>query len=546
MTPPAFPQIQRLRASVLGLLLGMAIAGPTSNAQVNPLAQLVPIPKLPKFTNIFGPKPKTNATESPVAPPANLDPLAGLSDPLKIFAGFGKGNVSVFDLMVQGTNQHIVQFQKPEQLLVNGGGGSFLSMFNPRNITKIFVKGAGQDEKTLKLLNLPSWQYQGHDAKQDDLKVELQPPLSESEAENLKMLEAAPEKDAVLHRYRLGLWEFRRGRVAEAVSHWEKALDVVDNRFGKDRSAARGRNYFHAESDKTFIGEPYERAMANTYLGYAYLMQDKVELARACFKNAAWEDSWEATSETNLQYQSDFVLPYYIRGMLSTGDEATLQYQGATNSCTVYAPPPAYDPSHNTLVLVDYGHGPKKYTAGRDNRELHFEDGITEVAEIEVVGAGIQTTAKTYEDLTFQAITRGGRIMDQINERKSKTKTASKYGGWGLALAGAGLAIAGGSQYTALGLMVGGWLVQHTGGYIKPKADARYWDNLPACLTVVPLTLPSGSHALAIHLRDQSGKVVKTLEGQVTVTPGKIAAAYVSQNPKSKGEAKDYERYSSR
>src|SRR5688572_15625991 len=75
----------------------------------------------------------------------------------------------------------------------------------------------------------------------------------------------APAKDQVLWQYRNALSAIRKGNYAEAKANLDDAIARISNILGKDESARKARGYFHAESKKTFIGEPYERAMAYYY-----------------------------------------------------------------------------------------------------------------------------------------------------------------------------------------------------------------------------------------------------------------------------------------
>src|SRR5688572_12171081 len=124
---------------------------------------------------------------------------------------------------------------------------------------------------------------------------------------------AVPEKDKVLWQYRSGLAALRQGNYSEAKGQLDAAIARISNIMGKDEAARKARGYFHAESKKTFIGEPYERAMAYYYRGILYWMDGELDNARACFRSAALEDSGPADKK----YASDYVLLDYLDGLAS-------------------------------------------------------------------------------------------------------------------------------------------------------------------------------------------------------------------------------------
>jgi len=118
----------------------------------------------------------------------------------------------------------------------------------------------------------------------------------------------APEKDRVLWQYRTGLAALRRGNFAEAQRMFEDALTRVGGIIGPDKSGKQARSLFSEEAKKTFIGEPYERVMAYFYRGVLYWMNGEPDNARACFRNAQFQDS----DTENREYANDWILMDYL------------------------------------------------------------------------------------------------------------------------------------------------------------------------------------------------------------------------------------------
>src|SRR5436190_22438786 len=84
-------------------------------------------------------------------------------------------------------------------------------------------------------------------------------------ADGPKMIAEGPPRDKVLWQYRTAAAAMRQGKFDVAKPLLDDALLTLQGIYGKDPEARKARGYFNAESKKTFIGEPYERAMAYFY-----------------------------------------------------------------------------------------------------------------------------------------------------------------------------------------------------------------------------------------------------------------------------------------
>lgn len=99
-----------------------------------------------------------------------------------------------------------------------------------------------------------------------------------------------------------------------------------------------------------------------------------------------------------------------------------------------------------------------------------------------------------YDDLGFQATTRGGRVMDHILGRKAVFKAATNAAA-DVAFAGSVIAAdeahrreqlgkeSGGAESAAVGLGVLGILGKVVSSATRAEADTRQWDNLPQRLS---------------------------------------------------------------
>lgn len=331
-------------------------------------------------------------------------------------------------------------------------------------------------------------------------------------------MENGPAKDKVLWEYRMGLTAMQRGQYAEAKPLFDDAITRISNLFGKDAEARKARGLFHGEAKKTFVGEPYERAMAYYYRGILYWMDGEPDNARACWRSAALEDSDTADKK----FASDYVLFDYLDGLASTklhGDGSDALKRATANA--KLSAPPAYDAKANALFFVDYGPGPTKYAVGEYAQDLMFRAGTTPIRSVQIQVAGQTFQLRPYDDLYFQATTRGGRVMDHILANKAKFKSATDTAGNVGLLGGAGLALFGGNRNTqiaGLGLMAAGALSKITSAATTPEADIRSWDNLPLYLTFAAVPLAPGHYTATVDFLDGGNRLLAGLTKTITFT----------------------------
>jgi tetratricopeptide (TPR) repeat protein len=318
---------------------------------------------------------------------------------------------------------------------------------------------------------------------------------------------AVPAKDLVLWEYRDGVSHLRAGRFADAKRSLDEAITAIRGIRANDKSAKQARGYFHKESKKTFLGEPYERVMAYYYRGILYWMDGEPDNARACFRSAQLEDS-DAEEHT---FKSDYVLLDYLDGLASVklSQDGSDAYKWACDLAKGLKLPP-YDAQANVLVFVEFGNGPEKYAAGEYQEELRFRDGHSIVRNAVVKVDRDEFPAPPYDDLAFQARTRAGRVMDHILANKAIFKTGTDAAGdvgliSGLVLATEG---SGDARNAGIGLALAGALSKGISALTVPQADTRYWDNLPQFLSFTAFKLPAGDHEVKVEFEDAGGRLL--------------------------------------
>ena len=223
-------------------------------------------------------------------------------------------------------------------------------------------------------------------------------------------------------------------------------------------------------------------------------------------------------------YDADYVLLDYLDGLASAklgadGSDAFVRAQkGAGGKVNL----PPYNPSANVLIFAEYGYGPRKYASGQYGEQLRFHTGDSPSHSARLVLDDGQKIVPlpVYDDLGYQAATRGGRVMDHILGNKAFFKAGASVAG-DVALAGAAIAHeearkrqrqgkdGDSAENTAIGLGVLGLLGKVAAAATRAQADVRQWDNLPQRLSFAAVKIPAGQHAGRVEFLDREGNVLE-------------------------------------
>ena len=340
-----------------------------------------------------------------------------------------------------------------------------------------------------------------------------------------------PERDRVLFDYNLAATALRAGDDATARTRLDDAIARIGGIIANDASAARARSLFSAENTKVFIGEPYERVMAYFYRGILYWREGQPDNARACFRSAQVIDS----DPVREHYDSDYILLDYLDGF------ATAKLQGDGSDALARAQKhagekitlPPYNPAANVLVFAEFGYGPRKIAGGKYGEELRFyvDDSPTHAARLVLDNGRRVVPLPAYDDLGFQATTRGGRVMDHILGNKAVFKATTDAVS-DFALAGSAVAANEGrrrghrgkdnddADAAAIGLGLLGIIGKIASSATKPQADTRAWNNLPQRLSFAAVKLPPGEHRGRIEFLARDGSVLDLRSRDVTFSVG--------------------------
>jgi tetratricopeptide (TPR) repeat protein len=326
---------------------------------------------------------------------------------------------------------------------------------------------------------------------------------------NLLVPASVPKKDRVLWEYRTGLSAMRRGDFATAKDLFDDAILTISNIYGKDASARKARGYFNEEAKKNFLGEPYERVMVYFYRGILYWMDGEPDNARACFKSAQLMDS----DNENKEFAADYACLEYLDGYATAklNGDGSDSLQRAQKLSKIGQLPP-YDKNANVLVFFEFGTGPTKFATGEYGQELRFNPGVSRDQGAWLRIANKKIRIGPYDDLNFQATTRGGRVMDHVLANKAVFKTGTDAFGNGALISGGALAATqrGGAQEVGLGLLAAGLVSKIVASATTPAADTRAWDNLPQFVSFAAVDLAPGTYDGAVDFTDAAGNVVLT------------------------------------
>lgn len=339
-------------------------------------------------------------------------------------------------------------------------------------------------------------------------------PTGDAVSDGKAAIANGPAKDKVWWQYRTALAALRRGDTAEARSLLDDALLTLGSISSGDKEARKSRGYFQEESRKVFRGEPYERAMANYYRGILYWMDGEPDNARACFRNGQFQDG----DVVNKEYAGDFVLLDYLDGLVTTklagdGSDMLKRAQSSFKSGTLQP----YDSKANVLFFVEFGKGPTKYATGDYGEELRFRTVPSAVRSARLkIGEQIISMAP-YDDLNFQATTRGGRVMDHVLANKAVFKTATDAVGTAALVSGIVVAQNRNTREVGLGLVAAGLLGKIISSATTPAADTRCWESLPQYLSFAAVALPAGQQMVTVEFLDSVGMIIPRLTKTVTL-----------------------------
>jgi tetratricopeptide (TPR) repeat protein len=330
-------------------------------------------------------------------------------------------------------------------------------------------------------------------------------------AAELARARSAPARDVPLYTLQAGLAAFAEGQQEKSADLFDTALTGIESVYANTESAARARSLWYEEGAKDFKGEPYERAMAYYYRGLLYLGAGDYENARASFRSGLLQDAFAEED----QHRSDFAMLMLLEGWASQlNGDAGLARDSYAELAALRPKLQAPAANANLLIVAELAGSPRKLGDGIGNSEIVYRrPKRTSERHASLSVNGKPVTLELVEDVYFQAATRGGRPIDRVIEGKARFAAATGEAGAVLAnVASEGSLIAaanGGGGGRALGMVAAaGAVASLFSANVKPRADVRYWANLPETLHVAALRMDGEPGPLQVSLSDENGQPV--------------------------------------
>jgi tetratricopeptide (TPR) repeat protein len=316
------------------------------------------------------------------------------------------------------------------------------------------------------------------------------------------------DENYVLDNCRYGSCELAAGQFDAAESAFYDAYKVINS--GETNDAGRQMQATVVfEGVKVWKGEPFERAMADYYLGVLYLMKHNPGTARAAFQNSIFSLRENASKDDLEHYklvESRFALGYFGLGFTNlrlgktdlAADNFKLAQQYDPRLAGVIAD--VQKPGVNALIFVDAGQGPRKAARGWYNEESVFGPTPAEAGAIAapvalVDGRAVTRPQVAYDTVDTLAMAQDRRWMDIDTIKKVKAVI-----GTGAMAAGAGMTAYGADRGNK-NLMWAGIGTTLAGAAIaaSSQSDTRYWEMLPRTVYVIPATLAPGQHNVMVQ-----------------------------------------------
>ena len=330
-----------------------------------------------------------------------------------------------------------------------------------------------------------------------------------------RQIAKAPAHDKNRWRLITAVHALKLGRHSEARALLTTAMPSAGQILQANARTRLAQSTFSPENVKGFHGESHERAMGWFYHGMFYWMDGEPDNARACFRTAQLMDALAAQPE----HRADWVLLDYLDGYITTklsrdGSDARTRAQANAGDTAL----PPYNTKANVMIFLQFGFGPMKKTGGDVGEKIVYNGGRSQARSASITVGGRPVIAPIFDNLTFQASTRGDRAMDAILAKKATIKKAGDLVGDIGVTGGAILASQPETEGAGVALLSAGLVGKIVGGSAEPRADTRTWTNLPQHLSFAALQLPAGAHTIAIEFLDTNGIALPNRQKNVSVT----------------------------
>jgi tetratricopeptide (TPR) repeat protein len=322
------------------------------------------------------------------------------------------------------------------------------------------------------------------------------------------------KRNQVLNLLQIGKSSLDKGNIEEAENAFDQALSQIETVYSNNEEANRARSLWHEEGGKTFKGEPYERSMAYYYRGLVYLYKHEYDNARASFISGIMQDAF-AEEEQN---RSDFALLMFLAGWsaqkMGSPSLAKEAYDELKSFRPDFVTPSSTD---DMLIIGESGKSPRKLADGLGHYQLVYRRGKKIVEKrVSIKTDSNELDLYPMEDVFWQASSRGGRPVDKIIEGKASFKKTAQNFGSGLSniandamILSGGLGSTSGTNLSAAFSLVGVASMALSAN-TKPRADTRYWNNLPDLVHVKTFNSKVVSPPKEFIYKNEAGTITRS------------------------------------
>jgi tetratricopeptide (TPR) repeat protein len=316
----------------------------------------------------------------------------------------------------------------------------------------------------------------------------------------LRNAQSEPLENRALTFANLGIAAAHMGAVEEAAQALDGALHymhalIYDPKKSREIASLSGK-----ERTKIFKGEPYERALCNTYRGLLYLAQGEYESARACFRRGDMERSDAKLGE------GKWLSLEYLSAVADDRCPSRLGVEWLREVPEELEVEP-YSPGESTLVVAMTGLGPQKqHKRGGKEHGLTYGRYASAVAVLEIAASDpVVRLSRPTEDVFLQAVSNGRRQVDKLLEAKEQAaETGETVATVAETMSQVLVAVPYGG-IAALPLLLLGTLSQGAAASTDATADLRMVVG-PGAVYIA--TLPAANSSLTLRALDKSGTVI--------------------------------------
>lgn len=332
-----------------------------------------------------------------------------------------------------------------------------------------------------------------------ELAVELLAPLAEH-----------PDRNYVLNNLRLGQAALVAGDLGTAEAAYYRAYETL-NAAGVNNPARTAATVLFNESVRIWLGEPYERAIANFQLGVVYYLQRDYANARGAFENALFRLRRYADAEDErkgfIEQESTFAVAYIMLGRcwqrLGREDLASDAFAraGELDPSLGELTDPELHARTNVLLILEWGTGPEKIPQGSGLIFATARSALMPIPRISVDGQPVEMldVAVPTIDTHIMATQRPWQTTDTYRAIREVAGTGMMVGGvivldQGLRKRNEDTALLG-AALIGLGALLSA----------SSAPDVRQWEMVPRTIYLVPLDLAPGVHEITVSVPDDAG-----------------------------------------